>query len=76
MVTKKDIEREIEVVLDAIQYWKGFFDALQWCKENLGQDLGNLIDEQFTTSESMLDAYRQRLLSLKTKKEKNNARRK
>lgn len=58
-----DEDREKKVVNDAIQYWRGFSDALEWFRE---ADT-NRIDSKIIESKEMIEEYRDRLSALNRK---------
>ena len=57
----RDRDRELKMVNDAIQYWKGFVDALAAVKEEKIAD----IDKQIEYGNGMLDTYKERLRELR-----------
>lgn len=61
---------EESIVNDAIQYWKGFEDALSW-SSSFHQN-SQEIKEQLLKAAEMIEIYRDRLRKIKRKK---NARR-
>jgi hypothetical protein len=64
-----DLDREIKIINDGIQYWKGFLDALLAVKEELFDH-----DKQVKYSEEMIVSYKERFRELKTKRKRENAR--
>lgn len=63
-------KNEEKVVNDAIQYWRGFSDALSWIRKEQNIDR---LDEQLDKSNEMIEIYRDRLQIVR--KRKKNERR-
>jgi hypothetical protein len=75
---KHEPKSERQTVNNAIQYWLGFVDALEWCKERVNNEEVTLKSED---TKELIKMYRERLHALmiedgyEGKKTKKNRRR-
>lgn len=60
MARKNDEEREKKVVNDAIQYWRGFSDAIEYAQTSPPQ-----LDIKLKESKQLIEDYRDRLFQLR-----------
>lgn len=65
------LKNEKSVVNDAIQYWKGFLDALMFLRKNSIEE----IDAQIIKIEELIAVYKERLRVLKRNKNASRNRR-